>query len=89
MKLAIFTYGRERFLFDGGRTELNTVKDARVQDVDAGIDAVANKLNRFLHKAVNAGWVIWLMYNDTVFGRFLHLCYHNSSFVSVFLVESS
>lgn len=54
VKLAILADGRESLLFDGGGSQFDAVQDTRVQDVDAGVNAVADKLDGFFHEAVDA-----------------------------------
>ena len=66
MKLTILGHGREGFLLDRGRTELDALEDAGVQDVDTGVDAVSDKLDGLLNKAVDAGGVVGLVNNNTV-----------------------
>ena len=66
MKLTILGHGRESFLLDRSRTELDALEDAGVQDVDTSVDAVSDELDGLLNKAVDAGGVVGLVDNDTV-----------------------
>jgi hypothetical protein len=87
VKEAILDNGRERLLFDGCGAELDTVKHAGVEDVDAGIDAVADKLDGLLDEAVNQRRVTGLVYHDTVLGRLLDLGHDDGALAAMLLVE--
>ena len=66
MELSILGHGRESLLLDGSRTELDALEHAGVENVDTGVDAVADELNGLLDEAVDAGGVVGLVDNDTV-----------------------
>ena len=89
VQTTVLADGGESLLLDGGGSELDTLKDAGVEDVDAGVDAVADKLDGLLDEAVNSRGVARLVHNDTVLGRLLHLCDNNCALVTVLLVELS
>jgi hypothetical protein len=84
---AILDNSRECLLLDGGGAELDALEDAGVEDVDTGVDAVADELDRLLDEAVNHGGVARLVHNDTIFGRLLDLGDNNSALAAVLLVE--
>ena len=86
--MAVLNHGGERFLLDRGRAELNAVEHRCVEDINTGINAVADELDGLLDEAVDAGGVVGLVNNDTVLGRLLHLGHNNSALVAVRLVES-
>ena len=87
VELAILANGRERLLFDAGRPQLNAVQDGGVEDVDSGVDSVADELDGLLDKAVNARRVAWVVHHDTVLGRLFDLCYNNCALVAMCFVE--
>jgi hypothetical protein len=84
---AVLDDGREGFLLDGGGAELDALEHAGVEDVDAGVDAVADELDGLLDEAVDHGRVAGLMHNDTVLGRLLDLGHDNGALAAVLLVE--
>lgn len=87
VQLAVLAYGREGLLFNGGWAKLDALENAGVEDVDAGVDAVADELDWLLDEAVDAGGVVWLVNYDTVLGGFLDLGDDNGALVAVSLVE--
>lgn len=87
VQLAVLADGREGFLFDGGGAELDTTEYGRVEDVDAGVDAVADELDRFFDEAVDAGGVVGLVDDDAVFGGFFDLGDDDGAFLTVGPVE--
>lgn len=87
VQLAVLAYGREGLLFNGGWAKLDALENAGVEDVDAGVDAVADELDWLLDEAVDAGRVVWLVNYDTVLGGFLDLGDDNGTLVTVGLVE--
>lgn len=86
---AVLDNGRESLLLDRCGAELNALEDAGVENVDTGVDAVADELDRLLDEAVNLGGVARLVHNDTVLGRLLDLGHDNGALVAVVLVEFS
>jgi hypothetical protein len=84
---AVLDDGGERLLLDGGRPELDALQHARVQDVDAGVDAVTHELDGLLDKAVNLGRGAGLVDDNTILGRLLDLCDDDGALVTVLLVE--
>ena len=87
MQQAVLDNGGESLLLDRGRAELNALEHAGVQNVDTGVDAVADELDGLLDETVNLGGVARLVDYDTVLGRLLDLCDNNGSLVAVLLVE--
>lgn len=87
VELAVFTYGGERLLFDGGGAEFDTLENAGVEDVDSGVDAVTDKLDWFLDEAVDAGGVVGLVDDDTVLGGLLDLGDDDGALFAVGFVE--
>lgn len=66
MELAVGAHGGEGLLLDGGWAELNAFEDAGVEDVEAGVDSVADKLDGLLDEAVDARVVVGLVHDDSV-----------------------
>ena len=89
VQLAVLDHVWEGLLLNGCRLELDAVEHGGVQDVDSGIDAVADELNRLLYEAVDTGCVVGLMDDDTILGRLLNLGHNNCALVAVRLVEGS
>ena len=87
MELAVLADSREGFLLDGSGSEIDAVEDARVEDVDASVDAVAHELDWFLHEAVDARRVAWFVNNDAVFGGLLYFRNDDCSLVAVGFME--
>ena len=87
MELVRFDDGREGFLLDGGGAELDTVQHGGVEDVDARVDAVAHELDGLLDEAVDAGGVVGLVHDDTVFAGFFDFGDDDGSLLAVGLVE--
>lgn len=88
VQLAILDNGREGLLLDRGRAVLlNAVQDGSVENVQTGVDAVANELDGLLNEAVNPRRVVGLVDNDTVLGGLLDLGHDNGALVAVGLVE--
>lgn len=87
VKLAVFHDSRESLLLDGGWAQLNALEHRGVENVDTGVDAVAHELDGLLDEAVDAGRVIGLVNNDTVFAGLLDLGDDNCSLLAVVLVE--
>lgn len=87
MELAICAHGGEGLLLDGGGAELDAIEDAGVEDVETGVDSVADELDRLLDEAVDARVVVGLVHDDTVFRRLLDLGHDDGSLISVCFVE--
>ena len=87
MQQTVLDDGRESLLLDRGRAELNTLEHAGVQDVNTGVDAVANELDRLLDETVDLGGMARLVHNHTVLGGLLDLGDDNCALVAVLLVE--
>lgn len=88
MQLTISADGWEGLLLNRCGAQLDALEDAWVQDVDTGIDTVANELDRLLDESVNPRGVVGLVYNYTVFRGLLDLCDYDRSLITVGLVES-
>ena len=87
VELAVADHGGEGLLLDRGGPELDALQHRRVEDVDTGVDAVADELDGLLDEAVDARGVVRPVHDDTVLGRFLDLGHHNGALVAVGLVE--
>lgn len=87
VQLAVLDHGGERLLLDRRGPQLDALEDRRVEDVDAGVDAVADELDGLLDEAVNARGVVGLVDNDAVLGRLLDLGHDDGALVAVRLVE--
>jgi hypothetical protein len=84
---AILDNGREGFLLNGGGAEFDAAENAGVEDVDAGVNAVTNELDRLLNESIDHGGMAGLVYHDTVLGRLLDLGHDNCALTAVLLVE--
>ena len=89
VQLAVVADGGEGLLFDGGGAQLDAVQHTGVQDVDAGVDAVADELDGLLDEAVDARGVVGLVDDDTVLGGLVDLGDDDGALVAVVLVELS
>jgi hypothetical protein len=87
VELTVLDESREGLLLDRGGAELNPAEDGGVEDVDAGVDAVANELDGLLDEAVDARGVSRLVDDDTVLGGLLDLCDDDRALLAVRLVE--
>ena len=86
VQLLVAGHGREDLGLDRSRLDLDTVEDRRVEDVDAGVDAVANVLFRLLDKAVD-GALARVGQDDAVLGRLVDLGDHDGALAAVRDVE--
>ena len=89
MQLVVGDKGGEGLLLDGGGAELDAVEDRGVEQVEAGVDAVADELDGLLDETVDARGVVGLVDDDAVLGGLLDLCDDNGALVAVGLVERS
>ena len=87
MELTIFADCRESFLFDGCRTEFNTTEDRGVENVNACIDPVPYKLDRFLYEAIDSRRMVGFMYHNTVFTGFFDFSDNDGTLFAVRFVE--
>lgn len=87
MELAILNHSGEGLLLDGGGAQLDALEDGGAENVDTGVDSVANKLDGLLDEPVNARLVAGGMHNDTVLGGLLDLCDADGALISMLLVE--
>lgn len=87
MEQAILDNGWKRLLFDRGGPELDALEHAGVEDVNAGVDAVADELDGLLDEALDLGVGTRLVHHDAVLGGLLDLCDDNGALVAVLLVE--
>jgi len=84
---AVLDNGGERLLLDRGRAQFDALQDGGVQNVDAGVDAIADELDGLLNEAVDHRGVAGLVHDDTVLGRLLDLGHDNGALAAVLLVE--
>lgn len=87
MELALLADGGEGLLLDGGWAKLDALEDTGVQNVDTGVDTVANEFDGFLDKAVDARGMVGLVDNYTVLGGLVDLGNNDGTFVTVGPVE--
>ena len=87
VQLAVLADGWEGFLFDACGAQLDAVEHAGVEDVDAGVDAVADELDGFFDEAVDTGGVVGFVHHDAVFGGFFDFGHDDGAFVAVGFVE--
>lgn len=87
MQLGIADHGRESLLLNRGRAQLDSRENRCVQNVDTGVDAVSNELDRLLDEAVNTRRVVGLVNDDTILGGLLDLGDNDGALVTVCLVE--
>ena len=87
MQLTIANDSGEGLLLDRGRAQLDALQHRRVQDVDTGIDAVADELDGLLDEAVDARLVAWLVHYDAVLGGLLDFGDDDGAFLPVLSVE--
>lgn len=87
VQLVVANHGGEGLLLNRRRSELNAVENRSVEDVKAGVDAVADKLDGLLNESLDAGGTARLVDNNTVLGGLLNLGDNNGTLVSVVLVE--
>lgn len=87
VELAVLADGGEGLLLDGGGAQLDALEDARVHDIDTGVDTVPHELDGLLDEAVNARGVVRLVDDDTVLGRLVHLGDDNGTLLTVGAVE--
>lgn len=87
VQLVVLDHGGEGLLLDGSRAELDTVEDGGVEDVHAGVDAVADELDGLLDESVDQRAVAGLVDNDTILGGLLDLGDDDGTLVSVASVE--
>ena len=87
VQAAVLADGREGLLLDRRGAELDALQDAGVEDVDTGVDAVADELDGLLDETVDSRGMAGLVHNDTVLGRLLDLCDNNCALLAVLLVE--
>ena len=80
-------HGGERLFLDRRRAQFDALEHRCVEEVEAGIDTVADKLDGLLDKAVDARGVVGLVDNDTVFRGLLDLCDDNGALIAVAAVE--
>lgn len=89
MELAVSDHGRESLLLDGSRAQVDAVQDGRVEDVETGVDTVADELDGLLDESVDARRVGGLVDDDTILGGLFDLGDTDGALVAVGLVESS
>lgn len=87
MELTFLANGRECLLFDRGGTQFDAVQHAGVEDIDTGVDTVADELDGLFDETVDARSMVGFVNDDAVFGRLINLRDDDSTFVTVVLVE--
>ena len=87
VQFAIFDDGGESFLFDRCGAELDAAEDRRVEDVETGVDPVADVFDGLFHEAIDAGGVVGFVDYDAVFGGFFHFGDDDGAFFAVGFVE--
>lgn len=87
VELVVLDHGGEGLLLNRSRAKLDTVENGGVEDVETGVDTVANELDGLLDESVDQRAVSRLVDNDTVLGRLLNLGDDNGTLVTVVLVE--
>ncbi|KFY11986.1 hypothetical protein V492_04157 [Pseudogymnoascus sp. VKM F-4246] len=87
VELAVLAHRGEGLLLDGGGAELDALEDAGVEDVEAGVDAVADELDGLLDEAVDARVVVGLVHDDSVLGGLLDLGHDDGALIAVGFVE--
>lgn len=87
VELAVLDHGGEGFLFDGGGAQLDAAEHRGVEDVETGVDAVADELDGFLDEPVDAGGVVGFVHDDAVFGGFFDFGDDDGAFFAVGFVE--
>lgn len=87
MQLAVVDDGGEGLLLDGGWSELDALQHARIENVDAGVNAVADELDGLLDETVDAARVSFLMDDDAVLGRLLNLCDDDCALLAMRFME--
>ena len=63
----------------------NALDHRRVEDVDAGVNVVADVLLRLLHETVNL--TVFVRHDHSILGRVRNGLHHDGSFLSVVLME--
>lgn len=87
VQLAVLGHGGEGLLLDRGRAQVDALQHAWVEDVDAGVDAVADELDGLLDEAVDARGVRRLVHDHAVFRWLFYLGHDDRALVAVRLVE--
>lgn len=85
IQLVLRSHLRENFLLNGGGTSWNSLQDGGIQDVKAGVDAVADVGLWLLHELLDAASGVGK--NNTVFGWLLHRSHHDGSLLAMSHVE--
>lgn len=87
VELVIADHGGEGLLLDRGGAELDAIEDGGVENVQAGVDAVSDELNRLLDESIDAGRVASLVNDDSILGGLLDLGDDDGALIAVALVE--
>lgn len=87
VQVVVIDHGGEDLLLDGGGAELDTVEHRGVEDIHAGVDAVADELHGLLDKAVDQSGVAGLVDDDTILGGLLNLGDNDGALLAVVAVE--
>ena len=86
MQLSICGHLWKDFLFDRGGSKRDAIKDGSVENVNAGIDTIGNKFNRFLHETFNLGRV-GFHHHNTIFRGFFDFGNNDCTFFAMSFVE--
>lgn len=87
MELAVSNHGRESLLLNRSGAQVDAVEHRRVQNVDAGVDTVADELDGLLDKSIDARRVARLVNNNAVLGGLFDLGDTDGTLITVGLVE--
>ena len=87
VELLLLNQEREGLALDGGWSHLDEVDDGGVEDVDTGVDSVADKLDGLFDESVDSVGHVSVVDNDTVLGRLVDLGGDNGGLTVVGVVE--
>lgn len=89
VQLAISNHGGEGLLLDRGGAQVDAVEDGCVEDVETGVNTVADELDGLLNESVDTRGVAGLVDNNTVLGGLFDLGDTDSTLIAVRLVEGN
>ena len=87
VQLPICADGRKCFLFNGCRAQVDALQHAWIENIDAGVNAISDELDRLLDESVNARGVIGFVHYDTVLRGFFNLSHDYCSLLTVRFME--
>ena len=85
VEVIVVGHRREDLLLDRGRLELDPVQDAALEEVEAGVDPVADKDLRLLDEALDLACLVIL--DDAVLARLVNFCDQDGALLAVLFVE--